>query len=58
MFSYELDAVFEQNFLAKSCECRRWLTLGRSNLIFLPTSQSQRGKNAEFVVDFGESLPE
>ncbi len=48
MFSYELDAVFEQNFFAKSCECRRWLTLGRSKWIFLPTSPSQRGKNSLF----------
>jgi hypothetical protein len=30
MFSYELDAVFELNFFLKSCECRRWLTLGRA----------------------------
>ncbi len=33
------------NFFVKSCECRRWLTLGRSKWIFLPTSPSQRGKN-------------
>jgi hypothetical protein len=24
-----VKSVFEHNFFAKSCECRRWLTLGR-----------------------------